>query len=470
MYLGWELKSFVTPCLTSRAISLHNHHFRFSHINNTKQERNMETSSNGNPPRKRSVPIQAENCANNVASNPIVETIEGVGSPVFFVSKESSATSEGGPKDVHAPMAVSNKRPRTRDPQNEFNIDGNNHTHKRTKGAINPSPSIPKSPPVMSVESLLSLPVSFLFRQTKSTNTRTSSTNHIATVSTSLLSRLEASILLQISNLAHEFDHLQKKSIEALHHSRLAQDLSFSLASSSDLSVKPYTRSLHPYLQMRGVTLPQKLLQYSQINIERILEKLKAMNISLKQCCEQNFSVADTLLDTIGDENDNDSEGGTVGKLAREKSQLAELEEEMSRRIEGLIQMGQEVSDSEEGSDYRGRYTDIFDQAVDENGEFISIAKLCESMFPTEKALVIVNDKSTYSSPKLNVEQRKRSVPCENSVEKTPILNESVKSKEEVNTSSSSGPRESVQVNKDTSRSEAAKALEMLGRSQTDSA
>jgi hypothetical protein len=259
---------------------------------------------------------------------------------------------------------------------------------------------------------------------------------------------------------------------------------------------------------MRGVTLPQKVLQYSQINVERILEDLKAMSISLKQCCEQNFSVADALLDTICDDGDGiGSEEGTVGKLAREKSQLAELEEEMCRRIEGLIKMGRELNDGEEENDGSGGYTDVFDQAVDEHCNFISMAQLCESMFPTEKAIVMVSGTSSLA-PIVDVDERMKSVPreksstmqnCEGGLKSDEVVdqeqvtkassssspsvpredsnelqnceaafksNEAGDQEQVTKSSSSSCPRESVQVTKSSheSLSEAAEALGMLGR------
>lgn len=76
-------------------------------------------------------------------------------------------------------------------------------------------------------------------------------------------------------------------------------------------------------------TLPA--LQVIQRTVCEFMIELSSRSSLLRQSAEQNWSVSESLLDAMG--------GHSSQNLARDKRNLAELEEEISRRIDGLVAM-----------------------------------------------------------------------------------------------------------------------------------
>jgi len=161
-------------------------------------------------------------------------------------------------------------------------IDNNNNsatntTHSSALIEYKTPPKPPQHPPSLSIEALLSVPLPFIFRQTDSNNNNNNGTSNRPDY---LLSRVEATILLQISQLAHEMDTLTSMTLQALDKSRIVRDLHRSIhsdttdsgggggGSSSNHNIH-YLRSITPLLHTHGRTIPQRVLQHVQIETER---------------------------------------------------------------------------------------------------------------------------------------------------------------------------------------------------------
>jgi len=274
----------------------------------------------------------------------------------------------------------------------------------------------PKPPPALSIEALLSVPLSSILRQTNSTNNNNNTTTPSSSSTPSnqnfLLSRVEATILLKISQLAHEMDTLTSMTLQALDKSRIIRNLNdtihhptltcFNRNDTTNINDTHtlYLRAIEPLLRMHGCTIPQQVLQHVQAETERILgDELPSLGRTLRQFSEQNWSVVNTLLDTM----DNmmmmmmDGSGGcgwNVEKLAREKKAVAEFEEEVCRRIDRLVRMGSScTSDSDSTSNVPLSFSpgidnteeemgggDAFDMAIDpQTRTFISMAEFCDN-------------------------------------------------------------------------------------------
>jgi len=266
----------------------------------------------------------------------------------------------------------------------------------------------PKPPSSLTIEALLSVPLSFIFRQTNSNNSK-SNKNSTQSNQNFLLSRVEATLLLQISQLAHEMDTLTSMTLQALDKSRVVRDLNQSIrrigpninhegpGTTDDGLHTFYLRAIEPLLRTHGLTIPQRVLQHVQVETERILgNELPSLGRTLRQFSEQNWCVANTLSETMGGISgmmtyDDDDDGGTVGRLEREKRAVSELEEEVCRRIDGLVRMGGSGAPfpSRLADDAEEETGDAFETAVDRRtGEFLSMEDFCSGLLDTSTALV----------------------------------------------------------------------------------
>ena len=282
-----------------------------------------------------------------------------------------------------------------------------------------------------SMEALLSIPLKYILRKTSKGRNQHQQ----------LLSKTEATAFLQISNLAYELDILVQMATSALYKSHLAKQLSSRITPSPSSPYSYYhyyLQPIHVLLKIHGETIPHQILQHVQTNMERILlVEFPVLSQILHQSSEQNWSVSNALdlhqMDTVGDdsdESDDDDEtkhgsdnhsGGSkkkkkkrknnVNQLGREKGILAELEEEVCKRMNGLIEManmnhqcvtggsgvGADDSDNKMDMDVDVDDTtdaDIFDLMTapkykkeegdgcdDDDKQFMSMARLCRNLF-----------------------------------------------------------------------------------------
>eukprot|EP00554_Chaetoceros_debilis_P015210 CAMPEP_0194127094 /NCGR_PEP_ID=MMETSP0150-20130528/60340_1 /TAXON_ID=122233 /ORGANISM="Chaetoceros debilis, Strain MM31A-1" /LENGTH=725 /DNA_ID=CAMNT_0038820997 /DNA_START=147 /DNA_END=2321 /DNA_ORIENTATION=- len=202
------------------------------------------------------------------------------------------------------------------------------------------------------IEKLLAVPLHYVLRQTNKKSY--------------LLSRIEASLLLQITTLSYELDALISMSVQAIERSQICHDFShdisnFHVHQHSYPFPLVYLRPLHCLLHQHGTTIPQQVIQHVQDHLEQILVgQIPSIVQQLKQCAEQNWSVSHALASLdLGADTDihmststststnsvhsngggSDADNMNVGTLGREKGLMAELEEEVCRRIEGIVKV-----------------------------------------------------------------------------------------------------------------------------------
>ena len=176
-----------------------------------------------------------------------------------------------------------------------------------------------------SIEMLISVPLHCILRRTSSQNAN----------NPHLLSRMEASLLLQITTLAYELDSLFQMSIEAIEKSHTCKIISEDIHKSGNVFLRP----IHCLLYTHGRVIPQQVIQHVQNNVESILGHFPVIIQSLRQCAEQNWSVSNALLDM-------DMAGMSVNMLGKEKGLLAEMEEEVCKRLEILMDVCNELDTS----------------------------------------------------------------------------------------------------------------------------
>ena len=276
---------------------------------NTKEVVNVSSSrqTSANPAESSSAnaePVQHSNQAVNIdAANDSlsksVETTEKLKRKNPEITSENTATNASSEfPAVSSPInpPLENKRQRI-DPAQSYN------TPEENLSSFN------------AVESLLSVPIHYICHKTSSQNKNAH-----------LLSRMEASLLLQITTLAYELDALLQMSIEAVEISHACKLLSNNIDESRNVFLRP----LHCLLHTHGRVIPQQVVQHVQNHLEGILGHFPVVIQSLRQCAEQNWSVSNALLGMSVD-------GLGVGMLGKEKGLLAELEEEVCKRMEGLM-------------------------------------------------------------------------------------------------------------------------------------
>uniref|UniRef100_A0A7S4JYA6 Uncharacterized protein n=1 Tax=Odontella aurita TaxID=265563 RepID=A0A7S4JYA6_9STRA len=249
-----------------------------------------------------------------------------------------------------------------------------------------------------SVETLLTVPLDFIFCESP----RTPSTGTAGPLAAArgmggtqpppsalsyrrrktLLSRSEAAVLLRVNQLAVEMDVLQSVASKALDRTRLCRDIRGRIErcgrSARRRIGSAYLRPLLPLLQVHGADVPRWAVAHVASETGRVLSELEGCAAALRQFAEQNWSVAEQLCDAFGYDENTLSTTGTG--LGREKRAVAEVEEAVSSRIEGLVAMATQEHDHSEGG-IEDDCFDAFDIGTDkETGEFLPMNKLCRQL------------------------------------------------------------------------------------------
>lgn len=252
-----------------------------------------------------------------------------------------------------------------------------------------------------SIAALLSVPLEYIFRQRQvpvGTSDQSSKPPPLKKQKQNpsshqkqpfLLSKTEAMTIIQVSNLAHELDCLVQMATNALYKAHLTRQLSIDLSSSNLHRHNNYLRPIHVLLKIHGDEIPNQILHHVQSNMDRILFiEFPSLCQVLNQCSEQNWSVSSALQTSISFENN-------VSELGKEKGIVAEIEEELCKRMNGLIEMSMNgTSVNSNDSDEGGQ--DIFDRlnikkiksnygnnhgGDTDNEGFLTMAKLCHKLF-----------------------------------------------------------------------------------------
>ena len=289
-----------------------------------------------------------------------------------------------------------------------------------------------------SVEALLSVPLGLILRELPTP----ASAAAAAGVSTrrsrrrTLLSRSEATTLLRVTQLSIEQDVLVQLAADVLANAHMCSTLRRRIeescrdlygdddAGETGLSVRyAYPRhllALLPILSIHADSIPDRTVRHVQAESQRILTELAQCAATLRQCAEHNWTVSEHLLVDVGEAamegavGGGAAPGGTTGSnVGRDKESLAEIEEAVCDRIEGLIGMAVGTSSSSStgssnhsagvvspaGGRKRKRGAegaheaippDVFDISVDyTTGDFVSMEELCQRLFADLKGEVV---------------------------------------------------------------------------------
>lgn len=339
-------------------------------------------------------------------------------------------------------------------------------------GGATASSAAPSSSSSSSVEALLSVPLDLILRELPTPHASAPAATATGaprrkTRRRTLLSRSEATALLRVTQLSIEQDVLVGLAADVLANAHMCATLrrriedscrvlhggtsnggdSSSGGSASEIAeiVPPvrYPRhllALLPILSVHADSIPDRTVRHVQAESQRILTELAQCATTLRQCAEHNWTVSEHLLVDVGGAVGGGVGGTTTGSnVGRDKESLAEIEEAVCDRIEGLIGMAVDTGstsnrgDSDDdvnikspaGSRKRKRGAedasgaipqDVFDVSVDyTSGEFVSMAELCGRLFPdlrdgiTQEAKVKVGggtgENTTSSSNTAGVEE-----------------------------------------------------------------
>mmetsp|Transcript_21189 Transcript_21189/g.60783 ORF Transcript_21189/g.60783 Transcript_21189/m.60783 type:complete len:492 (+) Transcript_21189:92-1567(+) len=326
-----------------------------------------------------------------------------------------------------------------------------------------PSSAVPipsSSSSSSSVEALLSVPLGLILRElpTPASATAAGTVTGAANRRTrrrALLSRSEATTLLRVTQLSIEQDVLVQLAADVLANAHMCstlrqriEDSCRSLYGCNDSgngntngggeAVPPvrYPRhllALLPILSIHADSIPDRTVRHVQAESQRILTELAQCATALRQCAEHNWTVSEHLLVDIGEAamvgavGAGAGAGGTVGSnVGRDKESLAEIEEAVCDRIEGLIGMAVDTgsSSSRSGGDHnasvgspagsrkrkrgaedaRGAIPqDVFDVSVDyTTGEFVSMTELCQRLFADLKGETVQGEEECAAGSENN--------------------------------------------------------------------
>lgn len=171
------------------------------------------------------------------------------------------------------------------------------------------------------LEEHLSVPLSLIFRKVP----RMSSLSGGALILDPLFSREEAKLLLSVQLLSQEMDSLVLASAEVLQHKALYKTLSDDVMGPVD---HPYLRPLQ--VQLRALTncTADRAIEYTKIQMDRVLIDLQAAMHNLNQYADKNWASADELSETQSDT--------SIARAERMKL-ISNIQTEVSNRIEDLI-------------------------------------------------------------------------------------------------------------------------------------
>ena len=197
-----------------------------------------------------------------------------------------------------------------------------------------------------SVEDLLSVPTEFIFRKVPSTSSNNAEGSATISVSSALkqvqqkplLSRSEAQCFCKINLLAHEIDCLTQICAQIWQTQLHSQSFSQSLEAVDH----PYLRPLVVLLDTFAQQTPSWAMPQIALELNRVVSELQQATVTLRQCSEQNWALAESLQDAA-----------TAGHLlALEKQKLSDIQEEICHRIDHLIVSRQANTNSNSGIDF----------------------------------------------------------------------------------------------------------------------
>ena len=238
-----------------------------------------------------------------------------------------------------------------------------------------------EDPILPSVEDLLAVPTAFIFRKVFVHKAE----DNLAAVQQSqkpLLSRSEATCFCKINLLAHELDCLTKICTDIWQTKLQYQSFSQSLGNVDH----PYLRPLVVLLDTFQQQMPSSALPRIELELNRVVSELQQATVTLRQCSEQNWTLAETLQDTATAEH----------LLAREKLKLSDVQEEICHRIDRLI--SRNISGNticNDAMDTTGSEEQCSNMSTSTTrrsvtGPLISMQEYCNNIFATESECAVM--------------------------------------------------------------------------------
>ena len=333
-------------------------------------------------------------------------------------------------------------------------MEGGTSVPAADDGGVTAGSAAPPSSSSSSVEALLSVPLDLILRELPTPPASASTTATGApkrkTRRRTLLSRSEATTLLRVTQLSIEQDVLVGLAADVLANAHMCSTLrrriedscrvlyggtshggdnnNGSASSSSGETVPPvrYPRhllALLPILSVHADSIPDRTVRHVQAESQRILTELAQCATTLRQCAEHNWTVSEHLLVDVGGAVGDGAGGTTTGSnVGRDKESLAEIEEAVCDRIEGLVGMAMDMGststrgDTDDDTNIKSPASsrkrkrgaedasgavaqDVFDVSVDcKTGEFVSMAELCCRLFPDLSNEIFLEAKAKASS------------------------------------------------------------------------
>ncbi|KAG7346053.1 hypothetical protein IV203_005121 [Nitzschia inconspicua] len=226
----------------------------------------------------------------------------------------------------------------------------------------------------LSMETILGVPVEFLYRHINYNNGNNSSSNN----DKPLLTRSEAKTFLKLQLLAQEMDVILQITEQVTQQQSEAKRFQALLERSKNPWLSPLLPVIKELTQCIEVGTPQtmtkleaedestqsppghstkssesikpsvgsvsKTLLEVNASMSELVEALQDCSVALWQSSEQNFALTDSLWDIVdnGDDNSNNDADGKKKSptyiLAKEKHALAKLQEHVAQRIDAVLQ------------------------------------------------------------------------------------------------------------------------------------
>lgn len=195
----------------------------------------------------------------------------------------------------------------------------------------NDNPAYPAYPPVpylLSIKDMLTVPLEYVFRQCPTSGATQPSPPHTQASASHprlkpLLSRNEASMFIRVQTLAAGTDSLVQLSTHILTEKVEWTTFHDELV----LADIPCMRCLLPILRTLAHTFFNERMQTIQTQLGDMLKELRTLSESLVQASQANWETAATL-----------TEAGVSNATALEKNRLADIQDELARRIDSLVQ------------------------------------------------------------------------------------------------------------------------------------
>jgi len=185
--------------------------------------------------------------------------------------------------------------------------------------------SFVKTPPMPSVEAIIAVPLDLVFRQvTQSQDSSVGCSESTSQRRKPLLSRSEAQCFLSVRLLAQQIDSIVETTATVLQKKHRYHTIVERISSTDN----PFLRPILPILATLGEHIPGQTLQAIQSQLDSAMNELQNTSAALRQFAEQNWTLADSLMETIG----------TSGEsMAKDKRKLSDIQDEVCTRIEKLI-------------------------------------------------------------------------------------------------------------------------------------